>query len=102
MGMGLMADVLDCEELTAPRQTAILVWLADYADDDSGSCWPSIPQLAQKTRYSEQTVMRVIRCLERDGWLTVIRSIEEAVSSEFVLNVLRLKGGSIRKARPST
>ncbi len=46
--------------------TALLVQLAlaDHADDQTRSCWPSLSFLAKKTRTSRDTVRRALRELE--------------------------------------
>jgi len=50
----------------------LLLALADHAADD-GFCWPGIPRLAQKIRMSERSVTRLLKSLEDDGDLHVIR-----------------------------
>jgi hypothetical protein len=51
----------------------VLLALADEADDDGGSCYPSIQRLALKTRCNARTVRRCIERLEADGALDVER-----------------------------
>ncbi len=43
--------------------------LADFADDDGGSIFPSVATLAKKTRQSERTVQRQLSKFRRAGWL---------------------------------
>jgi hypothetical protein len=44
--------------------------LADYCGDDQGTrIFPSIDELAKKTRQDRRTVQRQLRKLQRDGWL---------------------------------
>lgn len=45
--------------------------LADWANDD-GLCWPSQRTIAHKIRSSEETVRRVTRQMESDGYLTIV------------------------------
>jgi len=53
--------------------TALLVQLAlaDHADDQTRSCWPSLSSLAKKTRTSRDTVRRALRELEGLGEVEV-------------------------------
>lgn len=45
----------------------VLLALADHADDETWSCWPSLSHLAAKCRISERTVRRSLRDLEAAG-----------------------------------
>lgn len=53
-----------------PIDRYIFIKLADNADQD-GHCYPSMPEIVNRTRFSESTVRRAIKNLERDGYLTV-------------------------------
>lgn len=44
--------------------------LADWAGDDGGRIYPSIPTLAAKIRLSERQAMRVLQELASDLWIT--------------------------------
>jgi len=52
-----------------PGQRLVLLALADHADDD-GVCWPGIARVAEKTGLARETVIRYIKKLRDDGWLT--------------------------------
>jgi hypothetical protein len=56
-----------------PTAKAVLMALADYADD-SGACWPSIASVCEWTCYSERAVRNAIRDLERAGHVTTMAS----------------------------
>ena len=69
MSIRVMAWVWDA----SPYKDAALLMhlaLADFADDD-GVCWPSQTRLARKMRASVETVRRITRRMEDDGWLTI-------------------------------
>lgn len=51
----------------------LLLKLADNAADD-GYCWPGIEHLAEKSRMSKRTVIRLTKKLETDGELFVVRN----------------------------
>lgn len=47
--------------------------LADHADDEGKHIFPSVPNLAVKSRQSERSVQRYLRKMEEDGWLICVR-----------------------------
>jgi hypothetical protein len=51
----------------------VLLALADEANDDGESCYPSLDRLAVKTRCNKRTVMRCIERLEAAGEVVVRR-----------------------------
>lgn len=51
-----------------PTQKAVLISLADNANDD-GFCWPSIPTICTRTCFSERAVHGAIKWLEDHGAL---------------------------------
>ncbi|HTU13691.1 MAG TPA: helix-turn-helix domain-containing protein [Solirubrobacterales bacterium] len=55
---------------------SILIALADHADH-LGRCWPGHDGIAEKVECDRRTVIRHIRQLERDGFLTVTRRRSE-------------------------
>lgn len=48
--------------------------LADFADDNGTSVYPSIKQLSEKTRQSERSVQYQLRKMEESGWLVLVNS----------------------------
>lgn len=48
--------------------------LADFANDDGTSIYPSIKNLAEKTRQSERSVQYQLRKMEESGWLILVNS----------------------------
>ena len=53
----------------SPAQKAVLVSLADNANDD-GVCWPSVARIAERTCLSERAVRNALRWLEQVHVLT--------------------------------
>ena len=51
----------------AGGELLIMLALADFADDDGGNCFPSIPMLARKARLTERQTRRVLINLEAIG-----------------------------------
>lgn len=63
-----------CRKLQMPPTAkAVLVCLADYADD-SGACWPSIDTIAEFTCFGRTAVIGAIRFLETTGVIKADRS----------------------------
>lgn len=84
--------------MTMARKTALptnlkfaLMALADWADDNGSSCWPSVYELSEYLTCSERTVQRLLRELETDGWIVVVGNANGGASSRrYCLNVPRL------------
>ena len=55
---------------TERNQFNVLQALADYANDEGGNIFPSIPTLADKCRMSSSTVIRALDGLVAGGWIT--------------------------------
>lgn len=62
----------------------LLLALADYADDN-GMCWPTIPTLAAKAHLGERQSTDLIKQLEQDGQVAVIRKAGRAGGMVFVV-----------------
>lgn len=56
-----------------PSRTLLAVCIADFANDDGSSIFPSIATLARKSRQSVRTVQRRLREFESSGWLVCVR-----------------------------
>ena len=65
---------------------AVLVALASYADAD-GCCFPSIPRLADDTRFSERQCQRAVSDLMEANYLTASRTGHRGKASSYQLNV---------------
>jgi hypothetical protein len=48
--------------------------MVDHARDDGTSIWPSVDELARKTRQSRRTVQRQIAKMVASGWLEQVRT----------------------------
>ncbi len=84
--------VYDLRGITPP-QRAVLVRLADHANDD-GKAWPSIRSLAATTSLSLRTVQRALRDLETLGFIRINRRTATAgdpTSNEYEL--CKFRGG---------
>ena len=45
--------------------------LAEFANDDSGQCWPSVETLSAMICLQERQTQRVLRSLHEDGYITI-------------------------------
>ncbi len=55
--------VWNCDEITDRGELCVLLALADWSDDE-GNSYPSIPQLAAKSRFTDRGVMKVLARLK--------------------------------------
>jgi DNA-binding transcriptional ArsR family regulator len=62
--------VWDHAPVTEVDQMLVLLALADYADEETWTAWPTIKKLATKVRMSQRTVQRHLRDLETAGRLS--------------------------------
>lgn len=66
MGIRLVVEVLDCApaDLT-PAERLVLVVLAEYANDRTRLCWPSIEAIAARTGLKASSVSQVFLRLSK-------------------------------------
>lgn len=55
-----------------PAEKLVLLALADYANDE-GECWPGQEHIAEKTDLVRETVLRLLRSLEKQTLITSLR-----------------------------
>ncbi|CAB4185931.1 Helix-turn-helix domain containing protein [uncultured Caudovirales phage] len=53
----------------SPSTRMVAIALADYANTDTGHCWPSIANLARRSGLSLRQVQRCLREIETEGWI---------------------------------
>jgi hypothetical protein len=58
----------------------VLLAMADYADDEGGNIYPSVPTLAKKSRMSDRGVQKVLRGLQDVGWIELVAEAENEKS----------------------
>jgi hypothetical protein len=75
---------------TERNQFNVLQALADYADDNGGNIFPSIPTLAAKCRMSDSTAIRALDGLVKDGWIT--RKRRKNAVNTYQIIVAKLSG----------
>lgn len=64
----------------------VLLRLADFADSDGGSIFPSVPRIARDTQLSSSTVRRCIKLLVRIGVLERLPKPEGKRSNHYFMN----------------
>ena len=70
MSVGVMSAVFKHSASTGSARLVLLA-IADNADDDTWSCWPSVQTIGAKARVSEATVHRALKELQKLGELDV-------------------------------
>lgn len=78
MSIKISSLVWKLDGLTA-TQKFVLLRLADFADDDGGSVFPSVPKVATDCGLTDRAVQKAIRSLEEVGLLVLVH---EAVFSK--------------------
>ena len=86
-----MAEVWSSTMLD-PVQVAVLLVIANSADDDGSHSYPGIPRIAAMSRYSERTVKRTLAELASEGWIGLVaRGGGAHVVTEYRVCMERLK-----------
>ncbi len=65
MSLQLMVRVMQEIEVTRPQQTVLLA-MAEHANDDGTSCYPSVDRIAWKTGYKPRAVEDIMRALRQE------------------------------------
>jgi hypothetical protein len=97
MSIKLMARVW--ERSFTHAQQAIMLALADHADDDGSHVYPSLRRIAWKTGYSLRQVKRIIGELRRSGALILVAPPRRGRGTEYQI---RLEAASGKTAYTTT
>lgn len=81
MSFTLMAKVMPMNVGSLAKKM-VLLKLADQAND-RGVCWPSYQTIAEACQVSRRTVIRHIKSLEADGFLTIAKTYDKANKKNF-------------------
>jgi len=79
--------------IESPADKAVLLAMAEHAYEDGTNCRPSVGRLAAFAGLDERTVRRVLRRLERDGWIRRTGAPGRYKATEYALSIERLQGG---------
>jgi DNA-binding transcriptional MocR family regulator len=71
--------------------------MADHARDDGTRIWPSVSELARKTKQSRSTVQRQVKRMVERGWLIAVRqtSGRPGETNEYRISPIWIEGGDI-------
>ena len=75
-------------------ETMVLLALADRANDDGTSCYPSLTEISARCRLSRQGTVNVLDRLEDNGWLSRDRGGGEGNPTHYYINAERLRQSS--------
>ena len=88
MSIKLMHEVFG-KEISHSEQ-AVLLAMADHADDDGGSCYSSVDRIAYKTGYKPRNVIRVMGDLRKKGALEIVAQATLRKPTEYRIHLGRL------------
>ena len=69
MSFILMAEVMKIESIDDPLSKWLLLVLADYADDKTRTCFPSLSTLTKRSRIRNTTLKDRLRWLEDNEYI---------------------------------
>jgi len=75
-------------------ETLVLLALADRANDDGSSCYPSLDEITERCRLSRQGALNVIDRLDENGYLTKTSGGGRGNPNNYQLHPERLKGSN--------
>lgn len=83
------------------KERMVLLAIADHAND-SGSAFPGIELIAQKTCMDKRSVLRWLEVLEANGWMTIDRKSSGTgrKGNTYYLNLTKLGGALIGTELP--
>ena len=87
MSIKLMSEIWKCE--FSPSILILVLSLADFASDDGQRIYPSKRLLSWKTGYSIRQVQRMLRKLEADGILKVIKPATNIFSTVYEMDLTK-------------
>ena len=97
MSFILMAHAMKLE-IPDPYAKGILLCLADYANEETRSCFPSVKTLSKRTSISESTLYVKLNWLEEHGYISRISGTHNKSNIYTVnLGVLRESEGVLRQ-----
>lgn len=101
MSVRVMAMVWACEKLDGPRLITMLA-LADFANDDGGSIWPSVTTLAKKTRRNLRATQYALRELEQLGFISPAGKRPDVGTTVYQINLqsLAMPGAGVQRIAP--
>lgn len=83
----------------SPAQKAVLVALADHANEDGRHAYPGVERLARKTSYTERTVRRALKDLREMSLIRVIRESKHHRPTEYIIDLTEMQA---KQDRPDT
>ncbi|NIQ10470.1 MAG: helix-turn-helix domain-containing protein, partial [candidate division Zixibacteria bacterium] len=79
MSIRAISNVFDhAPDDLSPSETLVLLVLANFTNDETGECWPSIKRLSKMTKLSRRSVLRAISKLEERGEVKIKRRTGES------------------------
>jgi len=86
MSIKIMSLIFDANhELITSTQKLVLLALADHANDEGYSIYPSMQKTANRTALSARTVRKTIRELEQAGIINITRQGGGRITNEYRL-----------------
>lgn len=86
MSMKLMVRVLEEADLPRPQQ-AVLLSMAENANDDGSRCFPSVDLIAWKAGYKPRNVVDIMRELRKAGIIEVVREATARRPTEYHIHL---------------
>lgn len=86
MSMKLMVRVMEEADLPRPQQ-AVLLSMAENANDDGSRCFPSVDLIAWKAGYKPRAVVDIMRELRKAGIIEIVREASATRPTEYHIHL---------------
>ena len=93
MSLRLMVQVMDGVEVTRPQQ-AVLLAMADHANDEGKNCFPSVDRIAWKSGYKPRAVEDIMRGLRQAKIIVEVAPARAKKPTEYEI---RLENAPMKK-----
>jgi hypothetical protein len=96
-----MSWVLEAIRGLRPTERLVLLVLANYADAQNATCWPSLNKLADQCEVRKETVKRALRRLEAAGLIATDERFDRSGRQTSNLYILQFTATTDRDVPPT-
>jgi hypothetical protein len=77
MSFEMCGKVINDLEIKNVHLFAVMICLAEATNHETGTCYPSLNRISKVARCSRRTAVNMMRALEQNGWVEVIRRTDK-------------------------
>lgn len=93
MSVKVMGMVFDATDISSTQKLVMLA-LADYANEEGRSIYPSVETISKRTSLTERAVRKTLSDLRKRGVIVIVKRSGQHRANEYAIDVTTLKGMS--------